>query len=189
MVSFLRLQRADAQPGPGSIYKRIYVVCLIIAFVSLLPTGMMQNTKAGSVMPMPVPMPGKAPSNRKLQPSRTAATAQQGQGAAVVPAAAPAAPAVKPAPQASAMVAPTAAEPAAAEGDDDDDDEPLQPDEEVTVEPEELEVFEKVAAMEREQQLKQQQRNSQEVSTGWDLICQSKPPHSWLATNPLLAGT
>jgi hypothetical protein len=69
---------------------------------------------------------------------------------------------------------PTAAAKATAAADEAADDEvPLKPDDEVTVEPEELEVFEKVAAMEREKEQKQQQQASQQVSseTGLPAVC------------------
>lgn len=73
------------------------------------------------------------------------------------------------------MVAePTAAAKATAAADEAADDEvPLIPDDEVTVEPEELEVFEKVAAMEREKEQKQQQQASQQVSSeaGLSAVC------------------
>jgi hypothetical protein len=69
---------------------------------------------------------------------------------------------------------PTAAATATAAADEAADDEvPLKPDDEVTVEPEELEVFEKVAALEREKEQKQQQQASQQVSSqaGLPVVC------------------
>jgi len=99
---------------------------------ALQSAGMMAGKPGAPLpsMPMPMPMPGMIGGQARQPASHQGAVKSGKQAAAPPPAAA-----------------------SAASGEDAaEDDLPLPPDEEVVVEPEELEVFEKVAALEREKQ-------------------------------------